>query len=293
MRRRDPVGLMEAVQSGTGVERPFRCHMHDDANASASVNVEKGLWVCYACGAAGRVDRKGATLTSEMKSVLQCMRGEEAPQPKDERWLVWTDGFAPHPYWTARFGEQVAKMHRLGTDPVTGMPCYPFRDDRGRLLGLVVRTGSDGMKYRYPKGVSTARTMYNIAAARSKGIKRSLLVVCEGAADAIAVETATRDRDDVVAVASYGAGLHRPQVDLVNALGPAAVLLGFDNDPAGDRAGGRDYGLDMPTERVRWPEKDPGECTRGQVVAAIEEAASAWTRSGRAGKRRSSTRSAS
>lgn len=38
--------LREAIAEGRGTERPFCCPVHDDAHASASVNVEKGVWYC-------------------------------------------------------------------------------------------------------------------------------------------------------------------------------------------------------------------------------------------------------
>jgi DNA primase len=34
-------------------QRKMRCPVHDDSNPSATVNREKGLWHCFACGAGG------------------------------------------------------------------------------------------------------------------------------------------------------------------------------------------------------------------------------------------------
>lgn len=34
-------------------EHPMKCPVHEDRVASASVNREKGLWYCHACGAGG------------------------------------------------------------------------------------------------------------------------------------------------------------------------------------------------------------------------------------------------
>lgn len=36
-----------------GREASMQCPVHDDAHASASVNIEKGLWHCHACGGGG------------------------------------------------------------------------------------------------------------------------------------------------------------------------------------------------------------------------------------------------
>lgn len=34
-------------------EAPMKCPVHDDRRPSASINREKGLWHCHACGAGG------------------------------------------------------------------------------------------------------------------------------------------------------------------------------------------------------------------------------------------------
>lgn len=40
------------IPSGSG-ERPMRCPFHDDSHASASVNLNKGLFHCNTCDASG------------------------------------------------------------------------------------------------------------------------------------------------------------------------------------------------------------------------------------------------
>lgn len=50
--------FLEAVFSHYGLpfpqgEKSILCPVHDDSKKSASVNSEKGVWVCYACHAAG------------------------------------------------------------------------------------------------------------------------------------------------------------------------------------------------------------------------------------------------
>lgn len=39
-------------QASTG-QRSIHCPVHDDANASATLNLEKGVFYCFACGAGG------------------------------------------------------------------------------------------------------------------------------------------------------------------------------------------------------------------------------------------------
>lgn len=42
----------EIPDPGSG-ERPFKCPVHDDTHASASVNRERGVWKCHGCGEGG------------------------------------------------------------------------------------------------------------------------------------------------------------------------------------------------------------------------------------------------
>ena len=50
--------FLEAVFNHYGLtlpqgEKSILCPVHDDSRKSASVNSEKGVWVCYACNAGG------------------------------------------------------------------------------------------------------------------------------------------------------------------------------------------------------------------------------------------------
>ena len=50
--------FLEAVFNHYGLtlpqgEKSILCPVHDDSRKSASVNSEKGVWVCYACAAGG------------------------------------------------------------------------------------------------------------------------------------------------------------------------------------------------------------------------------------------------
>ena len=58
--RDDKAELLEAVFAHYGLdyppgygERSWKCPVHDESHASASVNTNTGLWTCFACGAGG------------------------------------------------------------------------------------------------------------------------------------------------------------------------------------------------------------------------------------------------
>ena len=43
------------VERWRGAEADVRCRLHDDAHASASINVERRAWKCQGCGAGGKL----------------------------------------------------------------------------------------------------------------------------------------------------------------------------------------------------------------------------------------------
>ena len=248
--------LDEAVAKGRGTERSFRCDVHADSNASASVNVLKGVWFCYACGASGRVGK--GSITAAMEAVIDAMASPDPVAYKHRHWLrTFTN--AGSPYWEARFGTRVARMFDCGTDPITGYPTYPVLGPVGEVWGVVQRTDSEP-KYLYPE-VPVSRTLFGYHWAPKGTYNR--IVVVEGAADVMAMHTTRGRSEDTLVVGCYGAGLHAPQVELINKLGPRQVVLAFDNDEAGARAAAKDYDLHADVHVVTWPDdvKDPAEAT--------------------------------
>lgn len=252
--------LDEAVARGRGIERPFQCDVHEDSNASACVNVLKGVWICYACGASGRVGT--GSVTVEMKALLDFMESPENVPVKTINWLNIFDAAGPSPYWAQRYGQRVSDMFRCGTHPETGNPTYPIHSPFGNIWGVVQRADDGEHKYLYPLNVPVSQTLFNYSP-RWAGVKR--VVVVEGASDVMAMY-ATRlgkEKRHTLIVGSYGAGLKKPQVDLINDLRPEEVVLAFDNDMAGFAAAHREYELQAKVRIHTWPDtiKDAGEAT--------------------------------
>lgn len=258
--------LSEVLATGRGTERPFRCHVHEDSNASASVNVLKGLWVCYACGAHGAVD--GIDLIPEAKELLEILRGDYPARVFPESWLDLFDAHEASPYWADRYGEDTATYYRCGTHPVTGLPTYPIRNAAGQPMGVVVRQ-DEQPKYKYPFGVSTSRTFFGDLT------PNPVVVLVEGAADVMALHQAGIP-DNWTVLGCYGAGLHKPQRDLLAALNPYIVIAAFDDDDAGRSAAQRaEASLTDVTPCVSYPwgsigAKDPGEAPVSKRIAGLQ-----------------------
>lgn len=245
--------LALAMQHGEGAERPCRCPSpaHEDTRASASVNIVKKVWYCYACQASGKVDSKLEPSTAELLALLD---PERAARIYPASWLeLFGSGY----YWQTRFPAEICKRFNLGEDPFTGEATYPVYTPKGHLAGVARRT--DGpQKYLYPVGWSASRSL----ACYPQAIQAApaIVVLTEGYADAVAVWEA-----GAVGLAVYGSGLHHPQRELIARLNVKLVVMGFDSDDAGRTAAQRSTEIcnDLTaTVTALWSDagaKDPAE----------------------------------
>lgn len=247
--------LQEALSRGRGVERPFNCMVHDDQNASAYVNVVKGLWFCHACHASGVID--GPIDVDPHDLVVQI---NEILEDKDisvypESWLTLYKG--PSEYWESRFSQAAIEHFDLGFDPVKEMSCYPLRNPLGEIHGLVYRNNdpTSKRKYKYPYGINITNYLFNYSRE-----KKDAVVLVEGAADAIALWEV-----GVEAFAVLGNRPSRTQINLIKRVDPQRIVLAFDMDSAGRTASEIAYaafGSQYEVVRATWDDndgKDPAE----------------------------------
>jgi DNA primase len=223
--------LTWALTHGSGVERSFLCPVHGDTNPSASVNVLKGLWICYSCGAKGTLDSV-LTDNQQMDAVNELVRAlaeDLEPVHYTESWLNQFDSGPVHAYWIKRFGYAAIKHFRLGFDPTGAAVTYPLRSPGGRVLGVVRRRLDDaggGPKYKYPFGIDVSDLLFNYSADA-----RPVVYLVEGALDAVACWEA-----GVEAFAVYGARISTRQLELLDRTGALDVVCVFDQDEAGETA---------------------------------------------------------
>lgn len=223
-------GIEDALALGRGTERSFICHVHEDHNASASVNALSGAWICYACGAKGKVDVDNVevpagVVLSELTRLDETINSE--PITYSEGWLNLFDATGPGEYWLSRFGEQTCRHFRLGYDPSTNAATYPLRSIAGAVTGVVRRSLlPDGPKYLYPRGTDVSKLLFNY-----HGCNGDVVILVEGATDAIAAYEAGYE-----SMAIYGSHLSRAHIRLLNAYSPKRIIAAFDQDKAGEQA---------------------------------------------------------
>lgn len=267
--------LAEALASGQGIERPISCPSpdHDDRHASASVNVLKMVWFCYACMARGSAGKGKSPSPADLAAMLE---PEAAVRVYPEGWLDLHT--SDQRYWRTRFAPWVPWALRMGTDPFSGDATFPVRTPDGLLAGVGRRRADpgDGPRYVYPRRWAASRSLFGFADV-SPG---QPVVIVEGAADAAAVIEV-----GCPAVAAYGSGLHLPQRELIARLKPRLILLGQDADAPGERgaaAAAEQLGDLAEVVRVDWTlnnrtAKDPGELSLGERLASLTESVRATT----------------
>lgn len=242
--------LEEALTLGYGIERAFVCPVHGSDNAHASVNSLNGLWFCYSCKAAGKVDLDTLdfNITAVQKTIERLEEILTPPRTYSESYLNLFDASGPGPYWLSRYSEEVCKHFRLGQAPDGTYATIPIRNVAGHLLGVVRRdlTGKDPAKYRYPTEVKMSDHIFNL-----NEVTSDTIVLVEGATDAVAAAETGRN----MAVGMYGSSCSYAQRDLIRKYYPGKIVVAFDQDEAGDKGYervNRLLGADFPVVRLTW-----------------------------------------
>lgn len=270
--------MAEAISKGQGIERPFRCEAHEDRQASASVNVLKGVWFCHACHAKGKVEDRKAPPAEDILAMLEPERSATIyPDAYLELYdLAGWPVEVETPYWLTRLGAPVVHAMGMGQDPFTGEATFPVFTPAGRFAGVGRRheekdeNGKVKKFYKYPRGWSAST---QVGGTLGKITPAPVLCIVEGYADAAAVVEV-----GCPAVAQWGSQLHLPQIEMLAKLNPKLILLGQDMDEAGERgvsAAFKQLRKIAPMKRVRWPKKDPGECGTEARLDALLSAVSA------------------
>ena len=236
---------------GWGVERSFLCHMHDDTNASATVNSVTGLFYCFSCHGSGKFDLSKVEVDPyTVRRTLQQMERKLAAEQVvySESWLNTFDSLGPGDYWLGRYSPGACGYYRLGASPDGSYATIPVRDTVGRVFGIIRRdlTGADPAKYRYPSGVDMSRLGFGY-----HQLDGPYVMLVEGASDVVAIKEAGFN----AGMASYGSGFSRTQGLLLRRYAPEKVFVAYDMDDAGEAGYGRvlaNLTPDLKVERLWW-----------------------------------------
>jgi DNA primase len=240
------------------------CPLHRERNKSFSINLEEGVWICFACGQRGNYEslcrRLGEPIDGDYR-IARALR-DAAREPIEQRNLT---PLANHLHRNALRGRglEVVKtflesrqssleaidVFSLGYSEESGAICFPYPDNDG-----VVR----GIKYRFGDGSKSAESGSRFDAFHPElGVGKEKVYVFEGESDTICGWSRLGDHDGVIGTS--GAGLSEAQWERMAILFIFArmVILVYDADDAGDRCA--EIGLRVLGEKAR-----RGRPTRGK-----------------------------
>lgn len=253
---------MEGETYKNGQELRTRCPFHSDKHPSCSINLETGVWICYAgCGGGDWISFVERVRRDPEYAPLE----ELKPVPEISSKPVLKSLLERH------FTREILAKWGIEWDPKMGAMRLPVYNRKG---------GDEGSIWRYPEGIHP-KYRYAVGFSRNKvlyGVWRlpahvPQIVLVEGPLDAIWVQEA-----GIPAVAILGSSLSEQQAQLVYELRPARVLLCFDNDEAGYKA--RQQAVPLLQKQGCWvyktrlPKnvKDIQEVPNAKVASVIENA---------------------
>jgi len=275
-------------RSGLGQYRG-RCPIHGGQGVEAfHVNLERGLFHCFACGAGGNVlDLVAAMEGCSIREAALRLQGSHAASlapgtagGATRRKLVTKKracnpplGFSldvdrRHPYLAQR-GIDAATTDSFGVGYFSGHGwmrgriAIPIHDERGRLVAYCGRAvDRTDPRYRFPAGFQKSQVLFNYH--RARGMAGDQGIVVEGFFDCMRVHQAGFPG----VVALMGACLSGAQKELLTGRFSKIVLL-LDGDATGRAATSRIAGSLAParsvTELLLPPGVQPDQMTTDQI----------------------------
>jgi len=247
----DKLGLDVAVE--TGDERYLNCPFHSDSDPSFSINSKTGLWVCFA--GCGQGNLKGLVCkvlgisfrdaemwlegyqevasVSMLKQKLNHVRMPENAS-KMETASYWSDkmlgsyynGSMSNYIFQRGFSKEILKKYEIGYDKKTKDIIIPARDENGRLVGIIRRSTTGGIKYTNSLGFQKKSFLFGLNKVIINTENKRIFVV-EGPLDTIWMAQA-----GLPAVGLLGSDMTDMQAQLLIKNFITVVLM-LDNDKAG------------------------------------------------------------
>ena len=216
----------------------IKCPFHDDVHASCSINVDKGMWICFrGCGQGSLrsfIQKFFGFDNSALSKYLNerefsfdiNMFDEELPLetgalPEVE--FPFTNGYVPEWIFDRGFTKKALKRWDCGVDNDNNL-IIPIKNKESKLVGWVTRQYDREPKYLYSKGLKKSKVLFgefNIEPC-------SFVCITEGTLDTIWL-----DQYGYNSVAILGANMSTSQQEEVLKLPTDELLLCLDNDDAG------------------------------------------------------------
>lgn len=222
-----------------------KCPFHGDEHASMSIDLDRGLWVCFGCGEKGGLNRLSRMLDKEVNEGEVLIRSlnvaldrgyESPPDFTDLAHNLHAQAMLHKPlalvkyFLDRRLHGSVMTKFTIGWDPGHQRIAMPYFEDEVAVA----------IKYRYADGAKGneaggKRYIYNVNDIRS-GAQAAIL--CEGESDVHATYSQALKEDlNIVVVGFPGASASRANWELyaLEFLWVEKVYVAYDADEAGDK----------------------------------------------------------
>ena len=216
----------------------INCPFHSDRRESCALNLEKGVWICFAgCGQGGLKgfikeysgkswDEINADIQEEELDLdwnfLDEIITEQEPTKYEEPEGLET---VPDSHWIYKRGFTKSTIERWDCRINKYLDfMLPVKNIDNEVLGWIARRMNAIPKYMYSKGFSKARALFGI----NQISDTNKIYLVEGALDCMWL-----NQHGYSSLAILGASISKNQVDLISSLRPSEVVLSLDNDEAG------------------------------------------------------------
>lgn len=292
---------LETLQRGD--ELDILCPSHADSNPSCSVNINSGLWLCLACGAAGDIVQLGViVLKEDARTILDAIRPgtPEAIAIKVSRQLakirlsswrkradvsavpqhygigpfdeLYARGFTADTLlrWGVRYVQETKLIGKDKEFTITNSIAIPIRNSPGgRVEAWCYRRTTNSApwqpRYLYNKDAPLSRLWFGLQHHR----EATEIVVVEGALDAMWL-----DQAGIPALALLGAQMGSSKMDTLLRYKQVTILA--DRDEAGVHSAikiGTAIHPKVPVRVARYPKKsqarDPADMHAIDIELAV------------------------
>ena len=206
------------------------CPFHDDTHLSCSINLDKGVWICFAgCGQGGL-----KTFVWKLSGKSWDDIGEELEAKTWEIDFDFSDGLnledssenpieygqdlldVPSNHWIFKRGFTLDIINKWGCKINSYNDLViPVEDSNQNTLGWLTRRTQAIPKYLYSKGFKKSKALFGM-----KYLDHvDTLFVVEGALDSMWL-----DQHGYSSVGILGAIISKAQIDLISSLNPSVVF---------------------------------------------------------------------
>ena len=222
-------------------EFSIKCPFHIDKVDSCSINVEKGVWICFAgCGSGSLKTFLQKYLSYSKIQIDNLLREQEATFNIDlfEEYRIDEEGELPTvdfpfdkssvPKWILERGFNKDTLVKWGCAINTYNDLIiPVDDTNKRMIGWVSRRLNAVPKYMYSKGLKKSKILFGDCHL----VKKPFVCITEGSLD-----TMWLDQHGFGSIALLGSSMSKKQREMLYNISTKEFVVCLDNDSTGQRA---------------------------------------------------------